>query len=121
MPRQIDSLGPIYNLDAAPDSVSETGDSTCGRSLAAGTLNRQPDRHASPCRRPPDCYLTLTMTDPAPHPSERIEAALARIEAAARKRSEERRDLARRHAQLRERVAEAVAAIDDLSSRVERV
>lgn len=56
------------------------------------------------------------MTDPA----QRIEFALARIEAAARQRGDERRDLARRHAQLRERVAEAVAAIDDLSARSER-
>lgn len=56
------------------------------------------------------------MTDPV----QRIESALARIEAAARQRGTERRDLARRHAQLRERVAEAVAAIDDLSSRSER-
>lgn len=56
------------------------------------------------------------MTDPV----QRIESALARIEAAARQRGDERRDLARRHAQLRERVAEAVAAIDDLSARSER-
>ena len=49
------------------------------------------------------------------------DAALARIEAAARQRGDERRDLARRHAQLRERVAEAVQAIDDLSARAERV
>ena len=53
-------------------------------------------------------------------PVQRIEAALARIEAAARQRGNERRDLARRHARLRERVAEAVAAIDDLSARSER-
>lgn len=56
------------------------------------------------------------MTDPV----QRIESALARIEAAARQRGDERRDLARRHAQLRDRVAEAVAAIDDLSARSER-
>ena len=56
------------------------------------------------------------MTDPV----QRIESALARIEAAARQRGDERRDLSRRHAQLRERVAEAVAAIDDLSARSER-
>ena len=54
-------------------------------------------------------------------PVQRIESALARIEAAARQRGDERRDLARRHAKLRERVAEAVAAIDDLSARSERV
>lgn len=53
------------------------------------------------------------MTDPV----QRIEAALARIEAAAAQRGDERRDLARRHAQLRDRVAEAVAAIDELSAR----
>ncbi len=55
------------------------------------------------------------MTDPLT----RIDAALARIEAAASQRGSERRDLARRHAQLRERVAEAVAAIDDLAARAE--
>lgn len=54
-------------------------------------------------------------------PAERIEAALARIEAAARQRGQERRELARRHAQLRDRVAEAVTAIDDLAARAERV
>jgi hypothetical protein len=53
------------------------------------------------------------MTDPV----QRIETALARIEAAARARADERRDLARRHAALRDRVAEAVAAIDELSAK----
>lgn len=60
------------------------------------------------------------MSDVPNNPVDRIEAALARIEAAARQRGDERRDLARRHAQLRDRVAEAVAAIDDLSARAER-
>lgn len=50
-------------------------------------------------------------------PVQRIEAALARIEAAARARADDRRDLSRRHAQLRTRVAEAVAAIDELAAR----
>ena len=56
------------------------------------------------------------MTEPDPDPVQRIEAALARIEAAARARADERTVLAQRHTRLRERVAEAVAAIDELAA-----
>lgn len=47
-------------------------------------------------------------------PADRIEAALARIEAAVAVRADESAALSRRHAELRERVAQAVTAIDDL-------
>ena len=47
-------------------------------------------------------------------PADRIEQALARIARAADALRADRATLARRHARLRERVAEAVTAIDDL-------
>lgn len=56
------------------------------------------------------------MEDHSNDPGQRIEAALARIEAAARARAEERTALAERHARLRGRVAEAVAAIDEFAA-----
>ncbi len=49
-------------------------------------------------------------------PAERIEQALARIETAAIALRDERALLHRRHARLRERVAEAVTAIDELTA-----
>ena len=50
-----------------------------------------------------------------PDSATRIEAALARIERAAADRARDRQQLIDRHAQLRARVAEAIAAIDDLA------
>ena len=47
-------------------------------------------------------------------PSERIEAALARIEAAAAARAYDNDRLATRHTALREKVQDAVAALDAL-------
>lgn len=47
-------------------------------------------------------------------PSERIEAALARIEAAAAARADDAQRLTRRHAALRGKVQDAVAALDTL-------
>ena len=49
-------------------------------------------------------------------PADRIDQALARIEAAAAALRDERTQLHRRHARLRERVAEAVTAIDELAA-----
>ena len=52
-----------------------------------------------------------------PSPSERIDAALARIEAAIAARAAGAEALARRHAALKARMAEAVAALDDVIAR----
>ena len=76
---------------------------------------RATDRGVNRCThawRGERCHASeVSMSD---QPVDRIEAALARIEAAVAARSAEAKALARRHAQLRERVAEAVTAIDDL-------
>ena len=50
-------------------------------------------------------------------PIERIHAAIARIEAASARRAEAGEALARRHAALRTRMTEAVAALDDVIAR----
>ena len=47
----------------------------------------------------------------------RIEAAIARIEAEVRSRARGNDMLAKRHAALRARMAEAVAALDDVIAR----
>jgi hypothetical protein len=49
--------------------------------------------------------------------SDRIEAALARIEAAATARAYATERLARRHAVLREKIGDAVASLDTLIAR----
>ncbi|GAA4776726.1 hypothetical protein GCM10023219_25590 [Stakelama sediminis] len=58
------------------------------------------------------------MSDPASHPViERIERAVARIEKAAAARAYSADRIARRHAALRERMEEAVQALDELLAR----
>lgn len=52
-----------------------------------------------------------------PTPRLRIDAAIARIEAAAARRRDAADDLARRHETLRRRMGEAIAAIDQLLAR----
>lgn len=52
-----------------------------------------------------------------PDPAARIEAALARIEAAIAARGKAADALARRHAALKTRMAEAVQALDDVIAR----
>jgi hypothetical protein len=47
----------------------------------------------------------------------RIDTAIARIEAALRTREESNDALARRHAALKARMAEAVSALDDVIAR----
>ena len=55
------------------------------------------------------------MTDSSP--LQRIEAAVARIEAAAAAQRKESDSLARRHAKLREAMAGAVSALDRIIAR----
>ena len=50
-------------------------------------------------------------------PNDRIERALARIEAAATSRAYTVERLTRRHARLRERIEDAVASLDALIAR----
>ena len=52
-----------------------------------------------------------------PSPSDRIDAALARIERAIAARASGADALAKRHAALKARMAEAVAALDDVIAR----
>ena len=49
--------------------------------------------------------------------ADRIEAAINRIEAAVAARAADARDLSTRHEALRARMAEAVAALDDVIAR----
>lgn len=49
--------------------------------------------------------------------ADRIERAIARIEAASARRMREAEALGRRHAALRESMTEAVAALDDVIAR----
>lgn len=51
------------------------------------------------------------------NPVDRIEAAIARIEAAIAARNDAASALAARHSTLRHRMAEAIEAIDDLIAR----
>ena len=50
-------------------------------------------------------------------PTDRIDAALARIERAARNRADSTGDLAKRHDALRAKVTEAIAALDALGAK----
>lgn len=68
------------------------------------------------CRAAPRILIGSTMTDDA-SAATRIDAAIGRIEAAVRKRSESNEALARRHAALKARMAEAVSALDDVIAR----
>ena len=52
-----------------------------------------------------------------PTPRQRIDAAIARIEAAAARRRDAADDLHHRHETLRARMGEAIAAIDGLLAR----
>ena len=56
------------------------------------------------------------MTEPA-SAATRIDTAIQRIEAAVARRAESGDALARRHAALKARMAEAVAALDDVIAR----
>jgi hypothetical protein len=57
------------------------------------------------------------MDTPTPSAVDRIDVAIARIEAQIAARSEAADALANRHAALKARMAEAVAALDDVIAR----
>ena len=59
------------------------------------------------------------MSDPDVSPLARIDAALDRIEAANARRDREAQAIRTRHAALKARMSEAVAALDDVLARGE--
>jgi len=60
---------------------------------------------------------TATEADGAPSAVERIDRAIARIRAAIDARADHAEALVRRHAVLRSRMTDAVAALDDVIAR----
>ena len=78
----------------------------------AGSPNHPTERRnagvAAPETRPYPGRMTQTS------PAARIDAALARIEAAVEAHGHAAADLGRRHAELKRQVADAIAALDDL-------
>lgn len=60
---------------------------------------------------------TATEADSTPSAVERIDRAIARIRAVIDARADQAEALARRHAVLRSRMADAVAALDDVIAR----
>ena len=74
----------------------------------------------NPLVAPPGHAISQGMSDTlpdAPTAVERIDAAIARIESAIAARAESGDALAKRHAALKARMAEAVAALDDVITR----
>lgn len=63
--------------------------------------------------------ITTAMADADASPLSRIDAALARIEAANARRDREAEAIRTRHAALKARMSEAVAALDDVLARGE--
>lgn len=70
------------------------------------------------CRTGPQCYRADMGQEASA--GDRIDAALARIEIAVMRRDAEATALAQRHATLRERMSEAVAALDAVIAGGER-
>lgn len=68
------------------------------------------------CRAARRILIDWSMTDVSTAAT-RIDAAIGRIEAAVRMRAESNDALARRHAELKARMAEAVSALDDVITR----
>lgn len=71
----------------------------------------------APCRGVASCYLHPMADASPPTALDRIDRALARIEAAAAKRDTSRARLIERHETLRRRMAEAIAALDAVIER----
>ena len=79
----------------------------------AAAVNRRTGNPS--CRGAKPCYPPH-MADPT-SAIDRIDRALARIEHAVAARTNENNALAKRHAALRARIAEAVSALDDVIAR----
>ena len=71
----------------------------------------------APCRGVAPCYLHAMADASPPTALDRIDRALARIEAAAAQRDTSRARLIERHETLRRRMAEAIAALDAVIER----
>jgi len=70
-----------------------------------------------PCRVVAACYLRAMAEVSPPTALDRIDRALARIEAAATARDASSKSLVERHETLRNRMAEAIAALDAVIDR----
>ena len=80
---------------------------------------RAPVNRANPLAARVRNAIAAAMAEPDTPPAvmARIDAALQRIEAAAARKAEAAEAIARRHGALRTRMAEAVAALDDLIAK----
>jgi hypothetical protein len=78
---------------------------------------RRVNRYASRIEvaAPPARAISFTMADASP--TDRIDAALSRIERAVAKRERSTQDLKQRHEALRARVGDAIAALDALGAK----
>lgn len=78
-------------------------------------VNRRARERRAPCPGPRACYLRHMPEQSRPAALDRIERAIARIEAAAATDAIDREAMTLRHETLRARVGEAIAALDDLA------
>lgn len=82
------------------------------RVFAVATARRQPSDRFAACRVVPSCYR-INMVDAQPKSAaDRIDRALARIEAALADRPLDDDNLVKRHAALRQTMTEAVRVLD---------
>lgn len=82
------------------------------RVFAVATARRQPSDRFAACRVVPSCYR-INMVDAHPQSAaDRIDRALARIEAALADRPLDDDNLVKRHAALRQTMTEAVRVLD---------
>ncbi len=90
------------------------------RVFAVASARRQPSDRFAACRVVPSCYR-IVMVDAQPQSAaDRIDRALARIEAALADRPRHDDDLVKRHTALRQTMTEAVRVLDGvLSDRIE--
>lgn len=72
-----------------------------------------------PCSPVHACYRAAMADEHHPAALDRIERAIARIEAAAAAQAQRADGLARRHATLRARIGEAIAALDAVAEPAE--
>lgn len=84
------------------------------RVFAVAAARRQPSDRFAACRVVPSCYRIGMVDMHTKSAADRIDRALARIEAALADRSLHDDSLAKRHAALRQTMTEAVRVLDDV-------
>jgi hypothetical protein len=84
--------------------------------FAVARAERQPGPGNHSCGNAKPCY-PMAMADGDPNEIDRIERALARIERAVTANRQANEALARRHATLKARMAEALTALDEVIAR----